>query len=241
MTIDYKTFREYAQKKNAVLFTYIYHPISYPLSFLLFKLGFSANGVSILGIILSIVGAVCIFTQYLFAGLLFFLVSYILDFCDGNVARVYRNYFKIVDSDKQKLGLLLENLYANVSYFLFFISLGYYFYLQTNNVYILLGAMFTYGIKIINRYTSLHVCIVNKQEVHAVEGKSGQVFKTSFVNNIKFFFFRIIDNARAYYISFILAYLIIPNYLLYFFVVYCALVLIMNSIKICLTLIRKLP
>jgi len=239
--IDYKTFLQFAKKKNAALFTYIYHPISYPFSFILFKLGFSANAVSIFGILLSILGGVLISNGKLLPGLIIFLLSYILDFCDGNIARIYRDYLKITNPEKQKLGLLLENLYANVSYFFFFISLGYYFYLQTGNINFLLFAVFTYGIKIISRYTSLHVCIVNKEEVRSIEGSEGKIFKSSAANKIKFFFTRLVDNARLYYISFILAYLIIPNQLASFFLAYAGVVLIINAIKINLTLIRKLP
>lgn len=241
MTTDYKTFLLFAKKKSAVRFTYIYYPISYPLSFILFKLGLSANAVSILGIILSIIGGVFIFSGCILSGLLFLLVSYILDFCDGNIARVYRNHLHIVDAEKQKLGLLLENLYANVSYFIFFISLGFYFFTQTNDIRVFLLAVFTYCVKIINRYTSLHVCVVNKEIVRSIEGRDSHIFKSSTVDNIKFFFTRIVDNARFYYISFIVAFLFFPDIFLYYFILYAGLVLLMNTVKIFLTLKRKLP
>ena len=68
-----------------------------------------------------------------------------------------------------------------------------------------------------------------------------QIFGDTLVNKIKYFIVRVIDNARMYYLSALIAILAFPQYFVVFFVTYGAIVLVLNTTKIFLTLIRKLP
>ena len=190
--ITYAVFLREARKPSATPFTYIYYPITYPLSYLLFKLGFSANGISLLSIIVSFLGAITIIYGYFISGVTLFLISYLLDFCDGNVARIHYKYLKLSRSEASgKRGYMYESLYANISYFLFFFSLGYYFYFTEGEklIYFILP-VFTVGIKIISRYMALYVSMLNNKGVSqkAVEKSADILFASrSFFNHIKFF------------------------------------------------------
>lgn len=241
--ITYKTFLENCKKPTAPLYTYIYFPLIHPLSFLLFKLGFTANGISILSILTSVVGAYFIFKLNLLLGLILFLISYLFDFCDGNVARIHYRYLKIARSDiSRKLGLLLENLNANISYFLFFLSIGYYFFITTGNVAYLILTIAAYGIKIIVRYTVLHVCLLNRSSNEGrLDKASSEIFKKGLLNEIKYFFTRVVDSARLYYLLFLFVLLIFPEFILYFVITYFILIFILNFIKLIITLIRQQP
>ncbi|MGL1930368.1 MAG: CDP-alcohol phosphatidyltransferase family protein [Desulfotalea sp.] len=52
------------------------------------KIGFSANGITVLGFILGLVGVACISLKFYLAGLFFVLVNRLLDVIDGEVARL---------------------------------------------------------------------------------------------------------------------------------------------------------
>lgn len=242
MKVTYRVFLDNCKKKPPrIYYTYIYHQLTYPISFILFKLGFSANQISALGIIISIAGGFFIFKGNIILGITLFLLSYLLDCCDGNVARIRYGYLGEEAGSKKTLGLLLENLYPNISYFLFFTSLGYHFFLVTENVLYLLLGIFAYAMKAITRYTVLHISLLNKK-VYGGEGqREDKVFKTDIANEVKYFFTRVMDNARLYYISFLLIVVFLPSFFLEFFVFYTVSIFLMNAFKLISTLIRKQP
>jgi phosphatidylglycerophosphate synthase len=108
----------YSDKKRAldghfVLYRLLYRPLSFPLTVLFIRAGFSANGVSYLNAML-----LCLVLGLLLAGsgpllvcaALLFLLFYVLDFVDGNLARYHNqsSYFgKLIDGTIDTIGFLL--------------------------------------------------------------------------------------------------------------------------------------
>lgn len=240
------TYREYLRHCKKVppriYYTWPYHQIAYPLSYVLFLLGFSANAVSFLAILVSAIGAYYIFQMNLLAGLLVFFVSYLLDCSDGNIARVRYGRLGEVAGDKQKLGLLLENLYTNASFFLFFISLGHYFAVVEGNLGFLWLAITAAGVKMISRYATLHVNVLrSSRQEDGKEERVDQLFTLGFMNEIKFFFARVVNSARLYYLAFLLVFLLWPQVLVGFFVWYFSLIVFLSFVKLFLVFIRRQP
>ncbi len=238
--LSFSEFLRYARKEKYPLIVKLYLPFTFPLSYVLHVLGFTANGVSWLGVALSIVGGAWIAYGALIPGLLVILFSYLLDFCDGNIARVHYGYYKRPQGDTQKLGHLLENLYANISYLFFFLPVGFYVYTETGEVLYLLLAVAAYTVKLIARYTVLHVCFLNRKDGIEKEGER-TLFETQEANTIKYLLTRVIDTARVYFVSAILVAIVVPQWFSIFFAGYCVFVVLLNSIKLGLTLYRKLP
>lgn len=241
--VTYHIFLREAKKPASSPYTYIYYPITYPLSYALFKLGFTANGISVLSVLTSILGAYVIFREYLVTGIALFLLSYLFDFCDGNVARIHYKYLGLSRTeDSKKRGALLENFYANISYFLFFISLGYYFTLtQASIIYFIAGAL-AIGSKLIKRYTALHICFINRTPGlsfgHEERAGGKPFYQKGLMSHIKYFFTRVFDSARMYYLSFLIVAILFKPILPLFFIAYALLVILLSITKIVLTFWR---
>ena len=243
------TFREfYKQCKKTpprIYYTWAYHQISYPLSYLMYRLGMSPNSISLTSIALNFVGAYLIIFQFEFLwGVVIFLASYIVDCCDGNVARIEYQYLRIrnMESKVYIRGMAYENLNTNLSNFLFFISLGYYFSITQDSTAYLYLAIAAFGVKIMSRYSSLHISLLKRDLKAAEENEEDkQLFKPTVLNEIKFFFARILNSTRAYFVLFILAALFIPQFLSEFYVIYFVLILFLSLAKLLLTFIRVQP
>jgi len=159
MIKKYKEFISSVQKKNNQIgFDYFYRKISYPLSFLLYRIGFSANSISIISIALTIFAAILI-SNGIFFGYFLFMFSYLLDFCDGNIARLNQNAPRSFKN--KKIGLLLENLNSNVFLLFFIFSLSAYInpFFSMNSV--LMFTLFVISLKLIFRYTLLHASVID--------------------------------------------------------------------------------
>lgn len=114
----------YNEKKRAmdaqfVLYRVLYRPLSFPLTVLFIRAGFSANQVSLLNALLLLVVLALLASGHallMFAGALFFFLFYVLDFVDGNIAR-YRqqsSYFgKLIDGTIDSAAFLV---FAAVAY-----------------------------------------------------------------------------------------------------------------------------
>ena len=142
---------------------------------------------------------------------------------------------------QQQLGLLLENLYTNASTFLFFISLGYYFTAIENNFGYLWLAVTAAGIKLITRYTILHMNILRNPETKKSDSEEGdgQLFRPGFLNETKFFFVRVANSARLYFVAFLLVFLLWPRELASVFVWYFSFIIVLSFAKLFLVLARK--
>lgn len=241
--ISFKQFLAYGTKKTAPWFTKIYWPISQPLSYILYLAGFSPNAISFLGILLGIVGGLLLVAGYPISGVLVMLFSYILDFCDGNVARVWYTFLNIPREGRQKRGLLFENMYANVVYAFLFLGMGYYVVTLTGN-----PAYFYYGasifvLKLITRYTVLHMTLLNRGEAAAAgaDMQKSELFQESLLNRVKYAMTSIIDGARVYFLAYLIVLIFWPQILPTFFVAYVTYTGVMNLLKIILTVVRQQP
>lgn len=101
-----------------ILYRFLYRPLSFPLTAIFIRLGFSANAVSYLdAVLLSISLSIFISgNQWALAtGTAIFSLFYILDFVDGNIARYNKqsSYFgKLLDGSIDTLGFLLFSAVA---------------------------------------------------------------------------------------------------------------------------------
>jgi len=109
----------YNEKKRAldaqfVLYRTLYRPLSFPLTVLFIRAGFSANQVSLLNAaLLTVVLALLASGRdaLMVGGAVLFFVFYVLDFVDGNIAR-YRN-------QASYLGKLLDGTIDTIAYLIF--------------------------------------------------------------------------------------------------------------------------
>ena len=244
-SISYKEFLAHCKKdvsRTRIYYTYLYHEVTYPLSYLLYRLSFTANAISIVGIGISCIGGVMIFMHRPILGTSLFLFSYLLDCCDGNVARIHYGYEGRPRGTTQSLGMLLENFYPNISYPLFFISLGAYIFYQSGSMLSLWIAIFASVIKLVTRYTVLHASHLRRSNV-ASEGAhtNKEVYSAGHWNELKYFIVRVVDSARMYYVVFLIVFLALPHQLQYVFITYMFLVIALNSIKIIMTLSSRMP
>jgi phosphatidylglycerophosphate synthase len=105
---------------KSMLFFPVYRHLSFPISSIFIWLGISANITTLIGFILLL----CSFIIFIFfnvkffsIALVLFLIAYILDFVDGNIARYHSNgnYF----------GKLIDGFVDYISYFIFIpLSIG---------------------------------------------------------------------------------------------------------------------
>ena len=92
--VDYSEFKAFlSEAKRAsdpICCKYIYRPLSFPTGWFFYKVGMSANSVSILSIIFALISSLIIILgtndDILFASFLMLLIA-LLDCIDGNVAR----------------------------------------------------------------------------------------------------------------------------------------------------------
>lgn len=238
--ISYKKFLAHCKKdisRTRVYYTYVYHQVTYPLSYLLYRLGFTANVISILGIMISVMGGTLIFMGYPVLGTALFLLSYLLDCCDGNVARIHYGYEKRPRGNTLLLGMLLENFYPNVSYPLFFISLGTHLFSETGLISFLWLAVLAGVVKLVNRYTVLHASHLNKARVKEGDSSTNkEIYSQGLLNELKYFIVRVVDSARLYYVVFGGVLIFAPELFPSVFMGYMALIVVLNMVKIFLTL-----
>ena len=244
--ISYKEFLAHCRKdvsRTRIYYTYFYHQATYPLSYLLYRLGFTANGVSIVGISISLAGGALIFIGWPILGTSLFLFSYLLDCCDGNIARIHYGYLGNQRSTKTlSLGMLLENFYPNISYPLFFIALGVYLYQKTGSLLPVWIAVAASVIKLVNRYTVLHASHLRKADVRS-EGASTnkEIYSSGFSDEIKYFLTRVLDSARMYYVAFLAILVFAPVAIIYAFTAYMSIIVVLNGLKIIRTLATGMP
>jgi hypothetical protein len=247
--LTFKEFFKHGRKPNAPTFTKMYWPIAQPLSYLLFRLGMSPNGVSLLNGFIALLAIPFFLNGNIIAATGLLLLSYIIDFCDGNIARVWIGHLGIPLVGKRlRLGLTLENFNANISYAVLFLGMGYYLFVSTGEVGYFFLATIAYVMKLISRYTVLHVTLLNKKPSASdvvcdeISKGSNALFDVqSRMHKIKYTLTSIIDNARVYFISYFLMALFAPQLIPILFKVYMLYVFVINFTKICLTLIRQQP
>ncbi len=227
MKIDYLNFKKNIQKNTPqVYFDYLYRRISYPLSYLLYLLNITPNAIALSQTILYIISAIIIIsTHNIILGLAGFMVSYLLDFCDGNVARVVLSFGKI-QKDKLRRGIMLENFNTNIAFICLYLSLGFFLFDKLGYPPILFLAAFAIVVKLVDRYTRLHRYLYDLQ--HRNQDKNYfhekkpimEKFKNSFLFRIKFTVSKSLFSGNFYYTLFLISFLLGMDLFYFLFIIY---------------------
>jgi hypothetical protein len=220
--VSYKKYRTLSQKNTPqVFFDYILRKVSHPVSYGFLILRVSPNQVGVMSTIFSVVAGCIIVSGYPTYGFLVFLISYLFDFCDGNIARVIVAIEGIPEVRKRK-GLLLESLNTNISLLVLYISLGIYFSLTTGNILFVVFAFFVFGIKIISRYSIAQGSSIFK-DFYQKDKKFKNVnerFSNSITNKIKFFISKTFFSLNFYLPIYLFSFVFIPIYVQHVFILY---------------------
>lgn len=199
--ISYKEFRSVVKKPTPQMgFDYLYRLFSYPISYILNQLHFTANGVSIVSIIITILSGIILVTYSPIVGLSGLIVAYILDFCDGNIARFSEHIRPNSRTSRSRIvGIILENLNTNISTITFVSALGLYISYSTGSMYSVLISILYISVFFLYRYTYMHYQSLVK--VHS-ELNNAILFKNSFY--FKSFLSKALFNVSTYYLFFLL-------------------------------------
>ena len=151
-----KKFEQHAETRAT--FPIIRH-ISVRVTPFLLKTPICANHITLISILLGLTAgamfAIGEFTTTLYASIVFFLV-YLLDHCDGEVARA--------KSQASKFGEYFDTFGDWISHAAFFIGLGYGTYTTTNNhLWFWMGLAAALGATI-NYFISIYLCSPKEQE-----------------------------------------------------------------------------
>jgi|TARA_B100000787_G_scaffold19947_1_gene13706 hypothetical protein len=125
--------QERPEKVNLKLSKYLYRPISIYITYIFLKLSISANFVTLLSILITFLGSFFLLNGgmvNLTIGFFCFWLFYLLDFCDGEIAR-YNNANSLTGHFFELIAHYIVNI-------LFFLSIGITFYMMTNNFYYLI-------------------------------------------------------------------------------------------------------
>ncbi len=234
--ITYQNFIACVKKETPQMgFDYMYRTISYPISFLFFRLGFSPNFISVISIIILCIAPLLFFVYSPLLGFLFFIASYLLDFCDGNVARVIERK-KIFERSSQSktFGNLLENLNTNVSSIIFPLTMSLYVYVQSPSYWTLLVGVILTNITMLYRYTKMHSYLLTQSTFGL---KTQQDRDAYFL--IKNFFSKSAFNPSTYYIVFLCVYIAVPKLFIICYILYFSLAIVYTTLRFLVVLLRS--
>jgi hypothetical protein len=242
--MKYKEFLQSVKKNTPqVCFDYVYRKISYPLSYFLYVSGVSANQIAISQTILYGVGAGFIFTGKVLPGIVFFMFAYLLDFCDGNVARVIIKT-KGIPVAQMRRGLMLENFNTNFSSLAMFISLSWFFTeLRSDNIFLII-AFLAFGSKMLMRYSNRHLGDILKSENVGSENEAKAIFAPAYSGNkflchIKFLISKSIFSGNFYFNIYFLTFLFFAEYSVIIFQIYLVTEILFNTIRLFDIFFRK--
>lgn len=225
MQLTYKEFLNYCKKNTPqVYFDYYYRKLSYPLSYLFIRLNITPNQIAITQTVLYLLGAIVIYRGYVVYGLLIFMLSYLLDFCDGNVARAWLKISSLPEVTISK-GLLLENLNTNFALFMMYGALGFYLTEQSTHLYFLILAFLVFGIKMISRYTSHQAYPffqALQKDIITIDNLNVK-YQESFVVKVKFFLRKSFFSANFYYVVYLISFTFFPLQAAIIFISYAVL------------------
>ncbi len=230
-------------KKNTpqVFFDYLYRKISHPPSFLFIRFGLTPNVVSFLSFLLMVFGGVLVCFGRPVGGILMFMCSYLLDFCDGNVARIFINTIGL-DRIYQKKGALIENFNTNISLLVMYGSFGYFLAVESDNILFLLFAFLVFGVKMVARYGVSQEYSAFK-DFFSSKSKNDQPlieYKKSLKNKIKFFLRKAFFSANFYYPLYLAVFLFFDWFCVYaFFIFYAGFDLLYNVMRLLVLFFRK--
>lgn len=209
MNISYIDYKTYSYKGTPqVYFDAFYRKISHPISFVLVRCGATPMLISVLSFFFAIFAGIFFVFQYPFLGIGCFVISYLFDFCDGNVARVFIKTVGLTDT-QQKQGELIETLNTNISLVAMYVGIGMLCTKMYMSPYYLLYAAVVLGIKLSSRYlvrTAYDTFRGNQQSVRPGAEFMKRYQSSSFIK-MKFFFTKSFFSANFYYIIYLFAFL----------------------------------
>jgi len=144
------------------------------------------------------------------------------------------------DIDKNR-GALIENFNSNISFFLLYCSLGYYFSVTLNNLLFFVFAFCVFGVKMIVRYTAWQESSLFQDYLKSkAPGKEFmEQYKSSLKNKIKFFIRKSVFSANFYYVVYLLSFVILGDQTWIVFVLYGGGDLAMHLFRLFLISTRK--
>ena len=241
MKISYQEYLQNAHKNTPqVYFDYIYRKLSHPLSYLFIRLNITPNQIALSQTFLYIYGAFLVIQNYIILGIIIFMISYLLDFCDGNVARAVIKYKGIPEVTKKK-GMILEPMNTNVFLLSFYFSLGYYLWNQTGEIYLFVLAFLTLGTKMVMRYTENNASGMFMNDQERVESLKNvkKKYHSSVINKIKFLLRKSLFAANFYLVVYLIVFIFFPSYAWLVFIVYAGLDTFFNLFRIVNIFVRK--
>lgn len=207
-----------------------YRVLSYPISYFLYSAKFGPNSVSVVAILIAVfAGFVTVYAGPFF-GVLTFMFSYLLDFCDGNIARVMNKRGVFRSSGQRYAGIVLEELHANILYACFFGSLAYYLFNQSEQLIFLLVTYFLFSSKMILRYTRSQTARFLEESGNAPKENINKRYETKPLTRFKFFFSKVLFTPNLLLVLYMTVITINMHVLPYFFLAFCFLEFCYNTI-----------
>lgn len=241
MKINYPDFIKNARKSSPqVYFDYFYRLLSYPLSYFFYILGITPNQISFAQTILYLIAGWLVFWGSPVLGLMIFIISYLLDFCDGNVARVLMAKKGIPKITLGK-GILLENLNTNIGLLAMYFSLGGYFFSIYNKEVFYVFAFLAFGLSMVARYSRFHDShVFSEYYKQKGSGQSAQKqFESSWLAKIKFSVSKAFFSANFYYIIYLSFFIFLIDYAGLAFLIYAGLDFSLSLVKIARIFLKK--
>lgn len=218
------TYRQYLidsfKDTPQVYFDYIYRKLSHPVSYSLLRAGVTPNNISIVSISIAIVAGFVLAFRHPYWGLVLFMVSYLLDFCDGSVARVIMKHNTIALKHRQR-GMILESINTNASLAMLYWSLGFYFTIAHQSLFFMAFGFFVFTIKIITRYAAHQISLILANTSTANIYKSvNEQYRASFWVQLKFLVRKSMFSANFYYAVYLICFFLAPRWASQLFIVY---------------------
>lgn len=236
MKMSYKEFRTQCEKQTPQLyFDYFYRKISYPVTYFFFLLNVSPFSISLLSVFFNVPAAVLMISGRPKWGLIFFMISYLFDFCDGNAARVVMRTRGQTERER-KMGILIETVNTNVSLFFFFFSLAVYLG-DSSGYRIGRFGFIIFGAKMVMRYGMYQASRLSETVTPIVQKPQIPVSKFTFLwfkEHIKFFLRKSFFSSNFYYPVYLLAFLLFPSWkqVMYLFFAYGSLDILFSIVRI---------
>ena len=96
MKLSYSDYKKYsASHVPEVYFNYLFLQFANPIGYLLLRIGVPPNQITYSSISASVFGGISIYLGFPIVGMSFFILSYLLDFCD-EVTRAQNSRFALV-------------------------------------------------------------------------------------------------------------------------------------------------
>ncbi len=230
---NYTEFLRYSRKSTPqVYFDYLYRELSYPVSYILYYLRLSPNAVSMLAIIFVVIGLVTTFIHSFMFGLLLYMFSYLLDFCDGNIARVrIKKNYKISGAGSH-LGEMLESLHANILYLAFILSISHTLYIESGQVFFIYFGFALFGLKMSLRNLRLHASFIEDISGPAKLAPINDRYQESTLVKIKYFFSKVLFTPNCLLALYLIVYIFWNDILINFFLLYSSIEIIYTIVAI---------